>query len=326
MIRAAIVGCGNIAGFLDTPADESRIVTHAHAYSMHPDIELVACCDPDPEQRERFCRIWGETIRSYESVEAMLAAEEVQMLSICAPTPFHAAAMEEALGDPHIRTIICEKPFTETVGEFERLLPLLEDTHKEVLINFMRRYDPSIRNAAQIIAGGELGEMLHFSGTFTKGLYHNGSHMLELVEHLCGPIMSVAAPSCRMENGDLYGSFYLETAKARGSLNNESGDAYALFELDVVLSRGRIRIMESGHRIEVETLQPSREYAGYYNLKPSGVLDDTMRKNLYHTVVYALSDHQGVLEAHLRLSRKLLDIKSRLCREKTLEWSRCETV
>ena len=275
MIKAAVVGCGNIAGFLDSPED-NRIVTHAHAYREHPQTELVACCDPDPEQRERFRALWGENIRGFESVAEMLEHEAIEILSICSPTLFHAEAVELALKHPSIRYVICEKPFTQTLAEFERLLPLLQKTQKRVFINFMRRYDPSIRSAARMISGGELGTLRHFSGTFTKGLYHNGSHMLELVEHLCGPLVSITALSCRSVDGDLYGSFYLETALGRGTLNNEEGEPYALFELDIVLSRGRIRIKGSGHRIEVEAVRPSKEYAGYFNLTPETVLEDTM--------------------------------------------------
>lgn len=325
MIKAAIVGCGNIAGFLDSP-EESRIVTHAHAYMMHPNTKLVACCDPDLQQRSAFCRVWGDTLNTYDSLSDLLEHETIEMLSICSPTPFHAEALVLALKNPHIRYIICEKPFTQTQKEFDRLLPLLQNTEKKVFINFMRRYDPSIRKAAQMIDNGELGELQHFSGAFTKGLYHNGSHMLELIEHLCGNITAITAPSCTIKDDDLFGSFYLETEYVRGTLNNESGEMYTLFELDIVLSRGRIRIKNAGHTVEIETLQPSKEYTGYYNLKPRTVLDDTMQKNLYHTVAFALKSDKDMLNSHLRLSRKLLEIKSNLYRSKTLEWSCCETV
>jgi predicted dehydrogenase len=322
MIKAAVVGCGNIAGFLDAPEDK-RIVTHAHAYHIHPDIELVACCDPDLEQREKFLSIWGESIRGYENVEAMLEAEELQILSICSPTPFHAEALDKALNDPHIGYILCEKPFTQNAAEFDRLLPLLQSTEKRVLINFMRRYDPGIRKAAELIKSGELGELRHFSGTFTKGLYHNGSHMLELIEHLCGGLTSISTLSCRENDGDLLGTFYLETQTCRGTLQNEEGDGYALFELDIVLGRGRICIKDAGHRVEVETVQPSQEYAGYYNLKQETVLDDTMSENLYNAIAFLLDsdETERVLVDHINVSRKLLEIKKNLANQEKLEWS-----
>lgn len=320
MIKAAIVGCGNIAGFLDTPSDR-RIVTHAHAYTEYPGVELVACCDPDAMQRERFRNVWGNTIRGYDSLKTLFQSESVELLSICSPTPFHADALESALQQPQLRTIICEKPFTQTQEEFDRLMPLIESSDKKILVNFMRRFDPGIRSVAKLIQSGTLGRLQHFSGTFTKGLYHNGSHMLELIEHLCGTLTRIDAISCCMAEDDLLGSFYLETEHSRGTLNNESGEAYALFELDVVLERGRIRIQESGHCITVETLKPSELYAGYYNLGRDAVLDDTMQRNLYNTVNYALHGDENVLKAHLELSRKLLQIKSGLASKKKLEWN-----
>lgn len=321
MIKAAIVGCGNIAGFLDAPGDE-RIVTHAHACARHDAIGLVACCDPDPLRRQAFCDRWGGDIRGYDSLEALLAEESVEMLCVCSPTPFHAQAVIRGLEHPHIRYILCEKPFVETREELERLSGLLKGTQKKVLVNFMRRFDPAIKQAAALIRSGELGELQHFSGTFTKGLYHNGSHMLELVEHLCGEITQLRADRVRVAEADLYGSFYLEAGSARGTLQNENGEHYALFELEIVLSKGRILIKDSGHAVEIEQPAPSPYYEGYFNLKRSTVLDDTMRWNLYHAADFLIDSQEtdSILEKHLRLSRKLLDIKEHLAKKSVLHW------
>lgn len=325
MIKAAVVGCGNIAGFLDAPGDE-RIVTHAHAYARHNATELVACCDPDPARLEAFRTRWGEHIRGYGSLEEMLSHETPEMLSVCSPTAFHADAMMLALKDPHIRFILCEKPLTLTPEEFERLQPLLQETQKRVLVNFIRRYDPGIRKAASIIQSGELGRLEHFGGSFTKGLYHNGSHMLELVEHLCGEITQIRAVRGMEAEEDIYGSFYLEAGGARGILQNESGREYALFELEIVCSKGRVLVKESGHRVEIEQPVPSAYYKGYFNLKCSEVLDDSMRENLYHGVDFLISSPEAgaILNRHLRLSKKLLDIKERLLKNGVLNWKNHE--
>ena len=318
MIKAAIVGCGNIAGFLDAPADE-QIVTHVHAYVEAEGVELVACCDPDESQRMALLQRWNIPA-AYADLQTLLANEKIDILSICSPTPFHFDALNAALNDANISTIICEKPVVQKREELDTLLPLLQSTEKKVLINFIRRYDPSIREAARMIQSGELGELQHFSGVFTKGLYHNGSHMLELIEHLCGGITAITALSCTVKEEDLFGSFYLETERARGTLNNESGDAYALFELEIVLSRGRVRITDLGHTIQIETPAASTRYAGYSYLKKNRALDDTLLYYARNSLEAALEGDRSALRQHLELSRKLLDIKERLAEMKTINW------
>ncbi len=317
MKKAAIVGCGNIAGFLDTP-ESKTIVTHAHAYSINKDTHLIACCDPDGAQRAKFCSRWDDEIHAYESLHVMLEKESIDILSICSPTEFHAHDLKLALRDSNTTTIICEKPFVQTQNELDELLPLLQQTQKKILINYMRRYDPSIQELARLLKSKNLGEIEHFSGTFTKGLYHNGSHMLELIEHLCGEITLIKMLTCK---DNLQGSFYLETTQTRGTLNNESGDNYALFEFDIILSKGRVRIKNAGHIIEIETLKPSQEYAGYYNLSLEKTLKDSMQRNIYNTLHVSLNDDtRDIFLSHLRLSQKLLDIQDRLYKNRKLTW------
>ncbi|MCK9371613.1 MAG: Gfo/Idh/MocA family oxidoreductase [Sulfuricurvum sp.] len=321
MIRCALVGCGNMGGFLDSPED-LHIVTHAHALAAHPDTLLVACCDPDAKQRQRFRERWGETIKPYASLQEMLQHETIDLLIISSPTPFHADALKLALNSPAVHTVICEKPFVETQQELDELLPIIFDGNKRLLINFMRRFDPSIRKAAALLHAKELGELRHFHGTFTKGLYHNGSHMLELIEHLCGPILNLTAIRSETIKDDFYGSFFLETPQCRGTLSNETGDHYALFELTVVLSRGRIRILDSGHTIIIDTLTPSKRYSGYTNLTPTHTLEETMSANTLNTLNFALTEELApLLSHHLKLSQKLLDIKTALHDHLTLHWS-----
>ena len=136
MKKAAIVGCGNIAGFLDSP-ESNTIVTHAHAYKIHTDTQLIACCDPDSIQNTKFCSRWGDDIHAYTSLHVLLENETINILSICSPTESHAHDLKLALQNPSITTIICEKPFIQTQNELDELLPLLKQTKKKNIINFI---------------------------------------------------------------------------------------------------------------------------------------------------------------------------------------------
>jgi len=320
--KTAIVGCGNIAGFLDTPQDE-HITTHAHAYLKHPDTNLIAVCDPDPQQRKRFLSRWGEDIHAYENLEELLKQEQIDVLSICSPTPFHAQALQLALNDKNLSAILCEKPLIQTQQELDEISMLLEKTDKRVLVNFIRRYDPSIQDLKRLLRSQELGSLLHFNATFTKGLYHNGSHMLELIENLCGEILSIRAEQLEVIERDLYGSFYLETTSARGSIHNESAEAYALFELELVLSNGRIKIKDSGHLIEIERVQASKRYPGYFTLGIDKTLPDTLNNNILNALSALLTatEHTKTLKEHLHLSQKLLNIKQELPTKHFLEFT-----
>ncbi len=323
MLKAAIIGCGNIAGSLDS-MDSKEVLTHAHAYDKHANTELVCICDPILEQRRSFLNQWGNDIRHYDSFEKLLASHSLDIVSICSPTPFHFEAMVLALKDKHIQTIICEKPFVQTQEELDELKILMHIHPKKILINFMRRYDPSIQRLHHLIETKALGKILCFNGKFTKGLYHNGSHMLELIEYLCGDILSLSTDDLTQTEDDFYGTFLLKCSDIHGVLQNFSGENYALFELEIILSKGRILIKDSGHTIRIESIEPSQKYKGYFDLKPSQTLEDTMSMNLYNTINFALKNKTDVFQQHLRLSQKLLDIRNLLPQQKTLNWNTYE--
>ena len=320
MLKTAIIGCGNIAGFLDVP-DQEGILTHAHAYAKHEQTDLVAVCDPLLESRRSFVQTWGENIHHYDSFKTLLASHTIDMVSICSPTNFHFEAMVLALKDKHIQTIICEKPFIHTQDELDKLKILMPIHPKKILINFMRRFDPSIQKIHHFITNKTFGQIISFNGKFTKGLYHNGSHMLELIEHLCGDITALSSHNLRKDGDDFYGNFILDCSDIEGVLQNFSGDNYALFELEIVLSKGRILIKDSGHTIQIQTVEPSQKYKGYFNLKQTDTLDDTMNQNLYNTIDFALKENTDVFNKHLSLSQKLLDIKNHLEDKKRLKWN-----
>jgi len=319
VLKVAIVGCGNIAGFLDTP-DQENILTHAHAYAKHIETELVAVCDPVLENRRSFVQVWGQDIHHYDSFKTLLASQSIDMVSICSPTAFHFKAIVLALKDKNIKTIICEKPLVQTQEELDELKILMNINPKKILINFMRRFDPSIQRLRLLIESKSLGKVLSFNGKFTKGIYHNGSHMLELIEHLCGDITSIQSNNLTQTEDDLYGNFFINCSDIQGVLQNFSGENYALFELEIILSKGRILIKDSGHTIEIETIEPSTKYKNYFNLKKTRTLDDTMSQNLYNTVNFAFKQKIDTYRQHLRLSQKLLDIKNQLQNTNKLNW------
>ncbi len=320
MLKAAIIGCGNIAGFLDKPK-QPDILTHAHAYTEHIQTQLVAVCDPDLEQRRSFIQRWGQDIHHYESCKTLLENEKIDIISICSPTPYHYDAMVLALKDKNIQTIICEKPFVQTQEELDELKILMHIHPKKILLNFMRRFDPSMQRVRLLIESKSLGKLMTFNGKFTKGLYHNGSHMLELIEHLCGEVTSLSAHSLTEAEDDFYGNFLINCDQTQGVIQNVSGDNYALFELELVLSKGRVLIKDSGHTIHIETIEPSEHYANYFNLKQTRSFEDTMRKNLYNSVNFALKERVNTFAQHLSLSQKLLDIKQQLSQTKHLDWT-----
>lgn len=321
MLKAAVIGCGAIGGGYDTP-DSPAVATHAHAFALHPKTTLLACVDPSARARAAFCAVWGANIEPFADIETMLEAVRPDVVALAAPTRFHAPILASLLKHPAPTVILCEKPLVETAAELASLEPLLARTDKKLMVNFIRRYDPSTIQAARLVHSGALGPCRTFNALLTKGLYHNGGHMLALLEHILGALKGVRSLHAAPRDDDVEGLFSLRFANGAGTLAVLPAEPYALFELDLLFEQGRITIKESGHRIEIVRTRPSERYAGYTELTPPERLPDTLERYALHALDFALEmPTQALFSEHLLLSKKMLAIRDAIRRgETTLEW------
>ena len=116
-MNAAIVGCGNIAGFYDNPSTK-QIVTHAHAFLENKNTKLIACCDINSVNLEKFTDIWGKNIRTYYDLDTMLRDVEIDIIVIATNTDTHYEILYKVLLDTKIKHIICEKPFVSNIDQY----------------------------------------------------------------------------------------------------------------------------------------------------------------------------------------------------------------
>jgi predicted dehydrogenase len=91
--RAGIIGTGGIAGMgIFGMHDEERIgkekirASHAGGYEATEEVDLVAVADVDEGKLRQFGEAWGiPEDRQYVGHEAMLAAEDLDAVSVCTP-------------------------------------------------------------------------------------------------------------------------------------------------------------------------------------------------------------------------------------------------
>jgi predicted dehydrogenase len=172
---------------------------HAEVFASRPDAELVAVVGRDAGRAAARAAEFG--IRSYVDIELMLARERPDLVSVCLPNEGHF--------EPTLRVIragfplLVEKPLVFDGGQAEQLVAEAEARGLFFAINFNHRYARPVRLAAEAIGRGELGSLVfatwRFGGEPGDGdhphanLIETQCHGFDLLEHLCGPIRSVAA-------------------------------------------------------------------------------------------------------------------------------------
>lgn len=269
MLSTLIVGCGNIAGGFDAgrPA-EAGPLTHAGAFQRHGGFALTACVDPDAARREVFAARWGVQHTAASVAALATAPGTFDVISICSPNAVHAEHLEAAIALAP-RLIFCEKPVTGNADATEALVARCHDAGILLAVNYTRRWAPDVVALAGELTRGERGAVRSVVGTYTKGVLHNGGHLIDLLHLLFGPLTLTAA-------GDPVHDHWHDDPSVPALLAAQGGvpiqlgigDArdYALFELVVVTERGEIAMRDGGLHWTEREPGASAAFAGYRTL------------------------------------------------------------
>lgn len=143
-VRIGVVGLGRLGA--------------RHAMNMAyrvPGAVLKAVCSPVEEERA-WAREALPGPRIHADYEALLADPEIDAVWLVTPSSLHAEQIVAALRAG--KHVFCEKPLSLDVAECERVLAVAREHPSLVAtIGFMRRFDPSYRDAYEKVATGQIG-------------------------------------------------------------------------------------------------------------------------------------------------------------------------
>lgn len=292
--KVLIVGCGNIAGGFDAAnAVGAPPRTHAGAYLAHDGFILQACIEPDPQKREAFVRRWNVKHAYADIEEAMEAGTPIDVVSICSPTNSHHRDTVAALKlGP--RLLFCEKPLCDELALAEDLIRRCRDQGVLLAVNHNRRWDPEVVRLRNQLASGFWGSLRSVSCHYNKGMLNNGSHMVDLLQYLLGPLTLLSTGTSVADHwtSDPSIAALLETAGGV-RVNLECGHAadYSLFEMQLITERGIIAMEDGGLRWRSRIAEQSSHFPGYRVL-PEGT---SWEGGYLHTMSNAIANIHAAL-------------------------------
>lgn len=266
-LRVAVVGMGRWWGR-----------QHARVFAERPDTELVAVVGRDPDRTARRAAEVGA--RPWTDLEAMVAAERPDLVSVCLPNRDHfdATLRLVRLGVP----LLVEKPLVFDLAEADLLLEEIAARDLFAAIDFNHRYARPVQLAAEAIRAGRLGDITFATWRFggegdtphpDGNLVETQCHGFDMLEHLAGPIASVAAEFTeRPGRGHSSLSIALRfESGAVGSLVGSYDSSYAYRDthrVEVNGTAGRVLVVDTVRRFELQAAGSETAEvweAGYFN-------------------------------------------------------------
>lgn len=299
MHSVLILGCGNIAGGFDAERESAAPLTHAGGYRAHGGFDIAACIDPDDARREAFAARWNVD-RVAASIAALGASPgEFDVISICSPNRCHAEHLDAAIA-LRPRLIFCEKPVTDSAAATEAAVARCVEQGVALAVNYSRRWAPDVIDLADRLTAGEWGAVRSFVGTYTKGVLHNGGHLIDLIHLLLGPVRLIAA-------GRAVHDFWDDDPSVPALLETESGVPghvaignardYAVFELVITTERGEIAMRDGGFAWTERRVEESAIFPGYRTLGQATTRDGDYEAAMCGAIdnIAAALDHDRAL-------------------------------
>jgi predicted dehydrogenase len=183
---------------------------HAKNIAANPALEFAAIVDPDPAAREKASD--AHDVATFATADEMLATVPLDGVVIVAPTAFHREHIERAARAG--KHVFCEKPLCLHTED----APAIRDTVERSGVTFgyglVLRYLAPYQFARELIRSGALGQVMLAHGRYgghMRGhhyvfapeiggglLNEHTIHMIDIMDHLLGPIQSISASLGRM--------------------------------------------------------------------------------------------------------------------------------
>ena len=151
-IRAGIVG----VGFMGT--------VHARAVRRAGGVVSRIVGSSPESSRAGAERIGAEF--AAESVEDLLAADDVDVVHVCTPNATHAPLVRAAIAAG--KHVICEKPLAVDAAEAAELVALAADAGLTATVPFIYRFYPTVREARSRVADGTAGRVRLLHGSYLQ--------------------------------------------------------------------------------------------------------------------------------------------------------------
>lgn len=273
-LKAIVVGCGSIGALkpnkYDRPGGKRNILTHAHAYQVSSDVELVGLVDTDEEKAKTAAKKWRTVWENDIGVAMKRFAPDI--VSICAPTELHNKLIHQILASGNKpKLIVAEKPFCSNLEEASAVVGSCRRAHIPLLVNYTRRFSLEHGFIKRKIERGDLGEIYHARLLYGRGLMRDGCHGIDMFRWFFGDPILIEATGSRIDHlqSDPTIDIRFVFPKCRNVwMVGTNSKVYGMFEIEILSEKERIVFGDNGTWIN--TCRPVEEKTyGKYFIMPS---------------------------------------------------------
>jgi predicted dehydrogenase len=176
-----------------------------------PDVRLVAVADANEAVADDAAKRYGYDRAEYDW-RSIADAPDIDAVSVVVANHLHREIVEGLLSAG--KHVLCEKPLAASLADAEAMVAAA-DTAAELVaaVGYTYRRSPAVETIRREVAQGTIGKAAHFNGHYWcdysldptspitwryrggpgTGVFADvGSHLIDLAEFVCGPVVEVS--------------------------------------------------------------------------------------------------------------------------------------
>jgi predicted dehydrogenase len=285
LLKSAIIGLGQIGQGYDYNSDHQHfILTHAAALSTHGAYKLIAGVDTCEANRVRFEKKFH--CAAYDDTISLLEKYHLDVVIIAVPTECHYKVFKEVL-KLKPKAILCEKPLSFSLPEAKEMLDEAKRHQIILVVNYMRRFEPSVLKLKEELHNQKIGEIYKVIVKYSKGIFNNASHFIDLLIFLFGSVLEVRLikKGRKWNNQDPEPDFYLRFSGIDAYFLAFREESFSVAEMEIFGSSGSIQYKNGGEKISIQTVIPDPNFSNYCILSPEvEVVSNGMQRYQWHVL------------------------------------------
>ncbi len=152
-LRIGVLGPGRIVSRVMKDFDRARGVC------------LTAVASRSIERAQEAAGRYGAKY-AFGSYEEMAACDEVDMVYVATPHPFHCEQAIQMM--EHGKHVLCEKPISISGEQTERMIRCAREKNVFLMEAMWSRFFPATRRYMQLVRSGAIGKISHVYGVFSS--------------------------------------------------------------------------------------------------------------------------------------------------------------
>ena len=245
-----IVGLGQIGMGYDLRLDPAtHALTHARGFHRHEAFRLVGGVDLEPQRRQMFETHYA--CPAYADVRSAMTALQPDVVVVATPTATHCSTMRDVMQAGSPRAVLCEKPLAFQLDEAREIVDLCNARGCLLYVNYMRRADVGTTEIKHRLDAGSIGRPEKAVAWYSKGLFNNGSHLLDLLRYWLGEVKGwrVIAAGRLWDGHDPEPDVALSFGAATAYFLAAREENFSHYTVELVAANGRLRYDQGGERI-----------------------------------------------------------------------------